>query len=352
MIEQVSNGAAVASYNYDLQNRMVGATLYSTNASGQAVATTTVYTYDSGGNLVGEATSISIAGVFQSSNQVTFLNDRLNPTGIARSLRARDSSGAPQVTYVLGTQILAQADAAGNLRFLASDALGSTRLLTNAAGAITDRFDFDAYGNALDFDPATAATKILFAGQIYDSGSGQYDMRARFYDPATGQFTSPRSIPGTPIIRSPSTHMATPTATRRITDPSGHGFFWALVGIDVHSDLGVDFLTKVPPPRISDAAISGILEAMEEISAVPFVALPEIGPVFAFLDARCRPLVHGHLQPAPASGLERHAQWRHLRDQAAESGPNCKRVYPVAGLPRQLRQPNRSFPGTSHAAAD
>ena len=214
---------------------------------------------------------------------------------------------------MLGTQILAQADAAGNLRFLASDAMGSTRLLTNAAGAITDRFDFDAYGNALDFDPATAATKILFAGQIYDSGSGQYDgagrgstTRRRASSPAA-EIRSREA----PIIRSPSTHMATPTATRRTspipadTDSSG-----PLSGSTCTPTWASTFSQRSRHRQASATRQSaGSSKRWRRSQAVPFVALPEIGPVFAFLNALgVDPLFTATFNLLRRPDFERHAQ--------------------------------------------
>ena len=108
LIEQIADGQPAAAYAYDLQNRLVTATLYSTNGLGQLVATSSTYTYDSGDNLVGEETSVSVAGVFQGSTRQTFLNDTQNPTGYTQVLEVRDASGTPQVTYVIGDRVLAQ----------------------------------------------------------------------------------------------------------------------------------------------------------------------------------------------------------------------------------------------------
>ena len=48
------------------------------------------------------------------------------------------------------------------------------------------------------FDPATAVTDILYAGQALDPLTAQYDDRARDYDPATGTFTTLDSYAGDP----------------------------------------------------------------------------------------------------------------------------------------------------------
>jgi RHS repeat-associated protein len=68
------------------------------------------------------------------------------------------------------------------------DQLGSTRSLTNASGAVVATATYDAYGNL------TASTGALspmgFSGEYTDAETGFVYLRARYYDPATGQFIS------------------------------------------------------------------------------------------------------------------------------------------------------------------
>ena len=69
------------------------------------------------------------------------------------------------MSYVLGDDILAQSSSPA--QYLLYDGHGSTRLLTDINGAITDRYSFDAYGMMLGGDPgatnapATDLSKIL-----------------------------------------------------------------------------------------------------------------------------------------------------------------------------------------------
>jgi RHS repeat-associated protein len=60
--------------------------------------------------------------------------------------------------------------------------------LTDLAGAIVELYAFDAYGNAIGFDPSVALTEFLYSGEQFDSKIGQQYLRARYYDPATGRF--------------------------------------------------------------------------------------------------------------------------------------------------------------------
>src|SRR5687768_3634286 len=69
------------------------------------------------------------------------------------------------------------------------DQLGSTRLLTDAAGSVVGTFTWDSYGNPAG-STGTATTPFGFAGEYRDAESGMVYLRARYYDPATTQFLS------------------------------------------------------------------------------------------------------------------------------------------------------------------
>jgi RHS repeat-associated protein len=60
--------------------------------------------------------------------------------------------------------------------------------LTDFVGAIVELYSFDAYGNAIGFDPSVALTEFLYSGEQFDSKIGQQYLRQRYYDPTTGRF--------------------------------------------------------------------------------------------------------------------------------------------------------------------
>ena len=72
---------------------------------------------------------------------------------------------------------------------LAQDALGSTRLLTDSRGTVVGTTSYSPYGQ-MTAQSGTVTTPFGFAGQYTDSQTGLVYMRARWYDPATGQFLS------------------------------------------------------------------------------------------------------------------------------------------------------------------
>ena len=67
------------------------------------------------------------------------------------------------------------------------DQLGSTRVLTNATGQTVATYAYTPYGNVSN-SSGTVSTPLLYASQYRDSESGLYYLRARYYDPSTGQF--------------------------------------------------------------------------------------------------------------------------------------------------------------------
>ncbi len=74
-------------------------------------------------------------------------------------------------------------------QYFHSDAHGSTRALTSSTGAVVATYTYDPYGN-LKAQTGTVDTPLRWDGEYQDRESGLYYLRARFYDPATAQFTS------------------------------------------------------------------------------------------------------------------------------------------------------------------
>ncbi len=74
--------------------------------------------------------------------------------------------------------------------YIHHDQLGSTRLLTDATGKTSAAFSYQPYGE-LEAKTGIATTSLGYAGQLTDPETDLQYLRARFYDPGTGQFMSP-----------------------------------------------------------------------------------------------------------------------------------------------------------------
>lgn len=84
---------------------------------------------------------------------------------------------------------LEQITASGRVLYYHHDQLGSTRLLTTSKGTVAATYTYDAYGNPT-VKTGGVTTPFGYAGQYTDAESGLQYLRARYYDPSTGQFLS------------------------------------------------------------------------------------------------------------------------------------------------------------------
>src|SRR6266508_6927831 len=66
------------------------------------------------------------------------------------------------------------------------DAHGNVTFLTDATGAVTDAYDYDAWGMLVAGTGSTPNTR-LFAGEEFDPDLGLINLRARQYRPGTGR---------------------------------------------------------------------------------------------------------------------------------------------------------------------
>jgi RHS repeat-associated protein len=131
--------------------------------------------------------------VAKTVNGVTtrYLVDDLNPTGYAQVVE-ESINGSVQRAYSYGLQridVIQLVNSTWTLSFYGYDGFGNVRQLTNAAGAVTDTYEYDAFGNLLN-KTGTTPNNYLYRGEQWDSDLGLYYLRARYYNPLTGRFMS------------------------------------------------------------------------------------------------------------------------------------------------------------------
>lgn len=255
----VSNNGATQSF--DSADRLCwSVTGPSTKVCGTPPSGATTYSYDPSGNLKSitppsTSSTPSTALIYDLANRLTtyaqglvkatytYNADGLRMskaiTGGATSNYAWDLSGALPLLlsdgtsdYVYGPGGLPLEQVTGtNVLWYHHDQLGSTRALTNSTGASVATYTYDPYGNVtactgaivtvsgsnLCTTPTAVANPFTYAGQFRDDESGLYYMRARYYDPATGQFLS--VDPLVAVTQSPYGYVAGNPPNGR--DPSG-----------------------------------------------------------------------------------------------------------------------------------
>lgn len=146
--------------------------------------------YDGDGNRVAE----TVGGI-----TTNYLVDTVNPTGYAQVFDELQSNTVMR-TYAYGLERIDEdqkLNGTWKASFYGYDGHGSVRQLTNSAGAVTDTYDYDAFGNLIN-STGTTPNNYLFAGEQYDGALGLYYNRARYLNTTTGRFWSVDTYEGDP----------------------------------------------------------------------------------------------------------------------------------------------------------
>ncbi|MCD8187801.1 MAG: hypothetical protein LUD57_04170 [Ruminococcus sp.] len=128
--------------------------------------------------------------------------------------------------YIRGTSLIATYSYSNGSKsdytYYVKNAHGDVVLLTDADGAITKSYTYDAFGVEKNIDDADANV-FRYCGEYYDAETGTVYLRARYYDPTIGRFISRDSYAGDntdPL----SLNLYTYCQNNPIlgTDPTGH----------------------------------------------------------------------------------------------------------------------------------
>ena len=138
-------------------------------------------------------------------------------SGLPMLLSETTAGAATRYLYGPGGLPLAQYNPDGSRWYLHGDQLGSTRAVTDTTGAVIATYTYDAWGRVTATTGNPAATRLRYAGQYTDPETGYQYLRARYYDPTTGQFLS--RDPLNAMTRSPYGYVYGDPLNR--VDPSG-----------------------------------------------------------------------------------------------------------------------------------
>jgi RHS repeat-associated protein len=221
------SGGPDTSYHYDSNGSR-------TSASVQSEVTT--FEYDAAGHLSafdGSQSSVSYTtdarGLRQTREAGHGSSDLVWST--VRSLPVLMADG--DYAYVYGPSVtpVAQVDlASGDATFLHTDQLGSVRVTTDEDGVVRGTKTFTAFGR-LASTSGDPATPFGFTGNWTDPLTGFVHLRAREYDPVTGQFLT--VDPKVEVTLQPYTYAD--NNPLQLTDHTGLDYwsdFWGQVGIN------------------------------------------------------------------------------------------------------------------------
>jgi RHS repeat-associated protein len=173
--------AGTTTYAWDYENRLTGITL---PGSGGTLA----FKYDGLGHRVQKVFT-------QNSNTTTtnYLYDRNN------ALADVDQNGNIMACYTATQKVdepLAELRL-GATSYYQVDGLASVTSLSTAAGTLVNTYTYDSFGN-LTGSTGSITNRFEYTAREFDSESGLYYYRARYYDPVAGRFLSedPIAFPG------------------------------------------------------------------------------------------------------------------------------------------------------------
>ena len=188
----ISGGATT--YTYDTNGSRITAV---TAASGTTPAATTQYSYTATGALA--SVTLPTGPAISYTSNGNNLRQSRTATGSATTPFTWATAGKLPLllddgtrTYIYGPSLspIAQIDDTTHaVGYLHGDLLGSPRLISAPSGTVTGATTYDPYGNRTAHT-GTSDTAIGYSGNWADAATGLVYLRARDYDPRTGQFIS------------------------------------------------------------------------------------------------------------------------------------------------------------------
>ena len=218
-VTQVTQGASTTeSYSYDaVGNRLssFGVPTYSYNSSNELTSNSSgSYTYDANGNTLSDPSGKSYTWDFENrlvqavvpgtnGGTTAFKYDpfgrriqKAGPLGTtnylydgANDVEEADNSGNVLARYTQGKNIdepLAQLRS-GTTSFYELDGLGSVTSLSSSTGTVAETYAYNSYGK-VTASTGTLANPFQYTGREFDSETGIYYYRARYFDPSQGRF--------------------------------------------------------------------------------------------------------------------------------------------------------------------
>jgi RHS repeat-associated protein len=170
----------------------------------------TSYQYDPQGNLIAEEGRYGTTNCFNRTASIQgakggYVQNRYDPEGLRYELLENgkisrfifsggevvtevDANNSLKAAIVRGHEILAQKDVRDNSYYYLNNAHGDVVNLTDSRGTVVNSYQYDAFGNTVEA-VEKVQNRFRYAGEQYDQVTGQYYLRARFYNPVVGRFT-------------------------------------------------------------------------------------------------------------------------------------------------------------------
>jgi RHS repeat-associated protein len=222
LLQTTQGGTTTESYSYDpVGNRLssLGVSSYTSNTSNELTGTSSAsYTYDYNGNTTSKTdstgttsygwdcenrlTQVTLPG---SNGTVTFKYDPFGrriykQSSSTTSIFAYDGSGLVETVNAAGSSVghyvqgqttdepLAM-QRGTTTDYYEADGLGSITSLSNSAGALTNTYTYDSFGNTTN-STGSVSNFLRYTAREFDTETSLYYYRARYFDPSVGRFLS------------------------------------------------------------------------------------------------------------------------------------------------------------------
>ena len=135
-----------------------------------------------------------------------------------REVITEEDEAGEHIRYIRGHELLASdSERARTYYHYACDEMGSITDITDCHGTVLNHYAYDAFGNRT-VEEETVENRFGFAGEMLDAVTGQYYLRARFYNPVIARFLSEDTYYGDGLNLYAYCH----NNPVRYVDPSGH----------------------------------------------------------------------------------------------------------------------------------
>jgi RHS repeat-associated protein len=115
-----------------------------------------------------------------------------------------ETGGGGKAYVYLNGMPLARVDNDTNLYYYHTDPLGAPQAMTNSAGAVVWRGNYEPFGRAT-VTLQTIQNNLRYAGQYFDAETGLYYNGARYYDPKIGGYITAEPLGVVPGVASSAT---------------------------------------------------------------------------------------------------------------------------------------------------
>jgi RHS repeat-associated protein len=161
-------GSNTTSYTWDFENRLTSVTLPGTGG-------TVAFKYDPTGRRIYKSLSIGGTSVFAYDGENMIEETNSSGTVVARYTQTENIDEPLAMLRSSATS------------YYNADGLGTFTSLANGSGALTQTYTFDSFGKQTA-SSGSVVNPFQYSGREYDTETGLYYYRARYYDPTIGRF--------------------------------------------------------------------------------------------------------------------------------------------------------------------